>query len=107
MTTRRLLRSRLSTRGVLHRISFQTFIATKAGRGITEEQRAEFGRLVDDTIRRIESARVLPHSGVRFPQNACTSCPYVGLCLRQQELVEGTLVRRPGDDLALFDELTY
>ena len=74
---------------------------------ITEEQRDEFGRLVDDTIRRIESAQFLPHSGVRFPQNPCTSCPYVGLCLGQPALVETILVRRPGDDLGLFDELTY
>jgi PD-(D/E)XK nuclease superfamily len=74
---------------------------------ITEEQREEFGRLVDDTIRRIESAQFLPHSGVRFPQNPCTSCAYVGLCLGQQEMVDATLVRRPGDDLGLFDELTY
>ena len=48
---------------------------------ITDEQREEFGQLVDDTVRRIESAQFLPHSGVRFPQNPCTSCPYVGLCL--------------------------
>jgi CRISPR/Cas system-associated exonuclease Cas4 (RecB family) len=74
---------------------------------ITEERRDEFGRLVDDTIRRIESAEFLPHSGVRFPQNPCTSCPYVGLCLGQPEMVDATLVSRPGDDLGLFDELTY
>ncbi len=74
---------------------------------ITDGQREEFGRLVDDTIRRIESAEFLPHSGVRFPQNPCTSCPYVGLCLGQPKLVETTLVRRPGGDLGLFDELTY
>jgi hypothetical protein len=74
---------------------------------ITDEQREEFGQLVNQTIQRIESAEFLPHSGVRFPQNPCTSCPDVGLCLRQQELVDATLVRRPGDDLGLFDELTY
>jgi len=74
---------------------------------ISEEQREEFGRLIDDTIRRIEAAQFLPHSGVRFPQNPCTSCPYVGLCLGQQEIVDANLVRRPGDDLGLFDELTY
>jgi CRISPR/Cas system-associated exonuclease Cas4 (RecB family) len=54
---------------------------------ITDEQREEFGRLVDDTIPRIESAQFLPHSGIRFPQNPCTSCPYVGFCLGQPELV--------------------
>src|SRR5437660_2689892 len=74
---------------------------------ITDEQRHEFGQLVEDTVRRIESAQFLPHSGVRFPQNSCTSCPYVGLCLGQPEMVDATLVRRPGDDLGLFDELTY
>ena len=34
---------------------------------ITDEQRQEFGRLVEGTIRRIESADFLPHSGIRFP----------------------------------------
>jgi CRISPR/Cas system-associated exonuclease Cas4 (RecB family) len=74
---------------------------------ITDEQREEFGHLVNQTIRRIESAEFLPHSGVRFPQNPCTSCPYVGLCLGRQELVNATLVRCPGDDLGLFDELAF
>jgi CRISPR/Cas system-associated exonuclease Cas4 (RecB family) len=74
---------------------------------ITEEQREEFGRLVDGTIRRIESAQFLPHSGIRFPQNPCTSCPYVGLCLARPELVETMLVRRPGDNLGWLDELDY
>jgi hypothetical protein len=74
---------------------------------ITDQQREEFGRLVNDTIRRIESAQFLPHRGVRFPQNPCTSCPYVGLCLGRRELLDATLVRRPGDDVGLFDELTY
>ena len=74
---------------------------------ITAEHGEEFGRLVDDTIRRIESAQFLPHSGVRFPQNPCTSCPYVGLCLGQQKLVDATLVRRSGDNLGWLDELDF
>ena len=75
---------------------------------ISNEQRAEFGRLVEDTIQRIESAEFLPHSGIRFPQSPCTSCPYIGLCLGRQDLAEATLVRRPGaDDLGWLDELTY
>jgi hypothetical protein len=74
---------------------------------ITDEQRAEFGQLVEDTVRRIESAQFLPHSGVRFPQNPCTSCPYLGLCLGQTDLVQAALIRRPGDDRGLFDELNY
>jgi hypothetical protein len=75
---------------------------------ITEEQRQEFGRLVEGTIRRIESADFLPHSGIRFPQNPCSSCPYVGLCLGKQEIADAALVRRPGaDSLDWLDELNY
>jgi PD-(D/E)XK nuclease superfamily len=75
---------------------------------ITDEQRREFGYLVEDTIRRIESAEFLPHSGIRFPQNPCSSCPYVGLCLNRKDLAEAALVRRPGaEDLGWLDELAY
>ena len=75
---------------------------------ITDEQREEFGRLVEDTIRRIESAQFLPHSGIRFPQNPCSSCPYVGLCLGKQETADARLVRRPGaESLDWLDELNY
>src|SRR6266566_2850485 len=75
---------------------------------ITDEQRREFSQLVEDTIRRIESAQFLPHSGIRFPQNPCSSCPYIGLCLGRQDLVEAALVRRPGaEHLDWLDELHY
>ncbi len=75
---------------------------------ISNEQRKEFGRLVQDSIQRIEAAEFLPHSGIRFPQNPCTSCPYIGLCLGRQDLTEAALVRRPGaEDLGWLDELTY
>jgi hypothetical protein len=75
---------------------------------ITEEQRQEFGQLVEDTIRRIQSAQFLPHSGIRFPQNPCSSCPYVGFCLGRQDLAGSALIRRPGaEDLGWIDELTY
>jgi hypothetical protein len=75
---------------------------------ITDEQRREFSQLVEDTIRRIESAQFLPHSGIRFPQNPCSTCPYIGLCLGKQQLVENALVRRPGaEQLGWLDELNY
>jgi hypothetical protein len=75
---------------------------------ITDEQREEFGRLVESTIRRIESADFLPHSGIRFPQNPCSGCPYVGLCLGQKEMADSRLVRRPGaESLDWLDELSY
>src|SRR5436309_10671559 len=63
---------------------------------ITDEQRQEFGQLVSDTIEHIERAQFLPHSGIRFPQNPCNTCPYIGLCLGKPDLVASTLVRRPG-----------
>jgi len=75
---------------------------------ITDEQRQEFSELVHSTIQQIESAQFLPHSGIRFPQNPCSTCPYVGLCLGKPKLVETALVRRPGaQDFGVFDELTY
>jgi CRISPR/Cas system-associated exonuclease Cas4 (RecB family) len=75
---------------------------------ITEEQRKEFGRLVESTIRRIESAEFLPHSGIRFPQNPCSSCPFVGLCLGRPGMVDVSLIRRPGaENLGWLDELNY
>jgi hypothetical protein len=74
---------------------------------ISDEQRQEFAALVDDTVRRIESGLFLPHSGIRFPQNPCTTCPFIGLCLDKRDLVEAALVRKPGVDLGLFDELIY
>ena len=74
---------------------------------ITEAQRQEFAALVDDTVQRIESGLFLPHSGIRFPQNPCTTCPFLGLCLEKQDLVQAALIRKPGVDLGLFDELVY
>jgi hypothetical protein len=75
---------------------------------ITEKQREEFGRLVEDTIRRIESAEFLPHSGIRFPQNPCMSCPHTGLCLGNTEIAMAALVRRPGaEQFGWLDELAF
>jgi hypothetical protein len=75
---------------------------------ISEEQRQEFGLLVQDTISQIESARFLPHSGVRFPQNPCNSCPYIGHCLGRRDLANAALIRRPGaENLDWLDELNY
>jgi len=73
---------------------------------ITDQQREEFGRLVEATVSQIEGGQFLPHSGIRFPQNGCTSCPQLGLCLGNQQLIESKLVRRPGaSDLDWLDHL--
>ena len=46
--------------------------------------------------------------GRAFPQNTCSSCPYVGLCLGRREIVDVNLVRRPGaDSFDWLDELNY
>ncbi len=75
---------------------------------ITEEQRKDFGQLVQDTVGRIEAAQFLPHSGIRFPQNPCNTCPYVGLCLGKPQLADAAVVRRPGaEQLGWLDELAY
>jgi len=64
--------------------------------------------VVENTVQRIEAADFLPHNSIRFPQNHCRSCPYVGLCLGKQELADASLVRRPGaENLDWLDELNY
>ncbi len=63
---------------------------------ISEEQRKEFGRLVESTVHQLESGHFASHSGIRFPQNGCVSCPHLGLCLGNQKLIETNLIRRPG-----------
>ena len=73
---------------------------------ITEEQRQEFGHLVDATVGQIEAGHFLPHSGIRFPQNGCVSCAHLGLCLGNQQLIDAKLIRRPGaSDLDWLDQL--
>ena len=73
---------------------------------ISEDQRQEFGQLVEATIGQIESAQFPSHSGIRFPQNRCVSCSYLGLCLHNPELIDSSLIRTPGaTDLAWLDEL--
>ena len=74
---------------------------------ISDQQRREFGQLVEDTVSQIEAAQFLAHPGIRFPQNACTSCPYLGLCLQNQPLIDTKLLRRPGGDLGWLDELEF
>ncbi len=73
---------------------------------ITEGQRHEFGQLVEEAIGRIEAGRFLPHSGIRFPQNGCVSCPHLGLCVGDQQLIDAKLIRRPGaSDLDWLNDL--
>src|SRR6266404_1626777 len=73
---------------------------------ISEEQRQEFGRLVETTANQIEAGHFNSHSGIRFPQNGCVSCPHLGLCLNNDQLTAAKLIRKPGaSDLDWLDEL--
>ncbi len=73
---------------------------------ISEEQRQEFGRLVETTVSQIEAGHFNSHSGIRFPQNGCVSCSHLGLCLNNEQLVAAKLIRKPGaSDLDWLDEL--
>lgn len=73
---------------------------------ISEEQRKEFGRLVETTVHQLESGHFSSHSGIRFPNNGCVSCPHLALCLDNPQLVEKNLIRKPGaSDLDWLDEL--
>jgi hypothetical protein len=73
---------------------------------ITDNQRQEYGQLVEATVSQIEGGQFPPHSGIRFPQNGCLSCSQLGLCLGDQQLVASKLIRRPGaSDLDWLDQL--
>lgn len=72
---------------------------------ISDEQRAQYAALVEDTIAQIESARFLQHSGIRFPNNVCVACPYIGLCLCKQDLITARLVQNRGTELDWINQL--
>jgi hypothetical protein len=73
---------------------------------ISDEQRQEFGRLVETTVGQIEAGQFPSHSGIRFPQNGCLSCAHLGLCLNDKQLIETNLIRKAGaSDLDWLDEL--
>jgi hypothetical protein len=75
---------------------------------ITDEQRRQFGYLVEETVKRIEAGQFLPRSGIRFPQNGCLSCPFLGLCLGNQQVADSRLNRcARAEDFAWLNELHY
>jgi hypothetical protein len=41
----------------------------------------------------IEARTFYPRSGIRYPNNQCLNCPYLGLCLHQKQLVRENLTR--------------
>ena len=63
---------------------------------ISEDQRREYGRLVETTVAQIEAGQFVSHSGIRLPQNGCVSCSHLGLWLNNQPLIDANLIRRAG-----------
>jgi PD-(D/E)XK nuclease superfamily len=74
---------------------------------ITEEHRSEYFGLVRQTVNQIKAWSFPLRPGIRFPNNGCVSCPYLGLCLNDAELLKNTLFRDPGANLAWLDELSH
>jgi len=73
---------------------------------ITDEQRREYGRMVEATVGQIQSGQFPSHSGIRFPQNGCVNCSHLGLCLDRPDLIAASLIRKPGANaLDWLDEL--
>ena len=72
---------------------------------ITAQQRDQYAELVVDTIAQVQAGRFLPRSGIRFPNNGCTTCPFIGLCLCRNDLVHTSLIRTQGSQLDWIDQL--
>ena len=73
---------------------------------VSEQQRRDFGQLVEDSVQQIEAGQFLPHTGIRFPQSGCVSCSHLGLCLNNQRLIDANLIRKAGaSDFDWLDEL--
>jgi hypothetical protein len=72
---------------------------------ITEAQRIDFARTVEDVVQRIKSAHFPQQGGIHFPQNNCVACPFTGFCIERSELCRGKVTRIAGVDLGWLDEL--
>jgi CRISPR/Cas system-associated exonuclease Cas4 (RecB family) len=73
---------------------------------ITEQQRRDFEELAREVITQIEAGRLPRHCGIRFPNNVCPGCPYVGMCLGAPNSC-AKLERTLGGGLDWLDELDY
>jgi hypothetical protein len=60
---------------------------------IRQRQWRGFEETLDMLVREMEAGYFHPRSGIRYPNNQCLNCAYLGLCLRQKRLVEANLTR--------------
>ena len=85
------------------------YVESEQNRATPQEiasNRACFEELAAETIDSIERGRFPRHCGIRFPNNACTSCPYLGICLDQPKAY-ANLIRGGGNSLDWVHELDY
>ena len=60
---------------------------------IRKRQWRAFEQTLNMLVSEMEGGHFYPRSGIRYPNNQCLNCAYVGLCLRQKRLVEEKLVK--------------
>jgi putative RecB family exonuclease len=60
---------------------------------IRKRQWRAFSQTLDMLVSEMEAGHFYPRSGIRYPNNQCLNCGYLGLCLRQKRLVEDRLVK--------------
>ncbi len=70
---------------------------------ISEAQRTDYARLIESTVSSVRAGRFEARPGIRFPQNGCLSCGYLGLCLGHPELATEKLERKA--NLVWIDQL--
>jgi hypothetical protein len=60
---------------------------------IRKRQWKEFEKTLGTLICDMEARMFYPRSGIRYPNNQCLNCPYLGLCLHQKQLLREHLTR--------------
>jgi putative RecB family exonuclease len=60
---------------------------------IRKRQWRAFAQSLDMLASEMEAGHFYPRSGIRYPNNQCLNCAYLGLCLRKKRLAEEKLVR--------------
>jgi len=60
---------------------------------IRQRQWKTLEQTVDLLASEMEAGCFYPRSGIRYPNNQCLNCAYLGLCLRKKQLVEEKLLK--------------
>ena len=60
---------------------------------IRKRQWKAFIETLDLLASEMEAGHFYPRSGIRYPNNQCLNCAYLGLCLRKRSLVEERLIK--------------